>query len=60
MKTRAKWFIAFILVTIMLKLAYTSGVKDGERGLGYWEGWQDSMIATQFGTKPYNSETNLK
>lgn len=60
MKTIAKWFTAFILITIMWKLAYTSGVKDGEQGLGYWQGWHDAMIETQFGTKPVEGKFNIK
>lgn len=60
MKTAIQWFISVLAVVVMLKISYSSGLKDGQRGLGYWEGWHDAMTQTQYGTKPFNSETNLK
>ena len=54
MKMCVKWFVAFILVTIMWKLAYRSGEINGEHGVGYWEGWQDAMLQTDYGKKQYD------
>jgi len=58
MKTAAQWFLAALAVIIMLKMAYAGGKHDAQ--LGYWDGWQDAMLQTEYGTKPFNSETNLK
>ena len=51
-----KWFVAFMLVVIMWKLAYRSGELTGSMGVGYWQGWQDAMTQTDYGHKPYDSE----
>lgn len=54
MKTLAKWLFAILAVIIMQKLAYNSGLQRGEMGLGYWQGWQDAMIQTEYGTKQFH------
>jgi len=43
----------------MYETAYKRGELNGEMGVGYWNGWKDAMIQTDFGKKPYNSEESL-
>jgi len=59
MKIAAKWLVAFVVVISMWKIAYDSGVQDGEHSLGYWQGWQDAMTQTDYGCKPFNGEETL-
>lgn len=60
MRQSATFFLALLAVIIMCKLAYRSGLQNGEQGLGYWQGWQDAMIQTEYGTKPVEGKFNLK
>lgn len=57
--TPLKWLIALVAVFCMYETAYKRGELNGEMGVGYWNGWKDAMIQTDFGKKPYNSEESL-
>lgn len=55
-----KWALAAVLVYTLWCLAEHIGMVRGEQGLNYWRGWQDAMIATDYGRIHYDSTKALR
>lgn len=49
-----KFSLALIAIVAMWKVAYRNGYEDSGRSIGYWDGWNDAMNVTKYGTVPYN------
>ncbi len=59
MKSVLKFIVSMALVSGMYQVAWKRGELTGSMGVGYWQGWHDAMMQTDFGKKPYNSEESL-
>jgi hypothetical protein len=59
MRSLLKFLAALTLVVVMYKVAWNRGEMTGSMGVGYWNGWQDAMLQTDYGHRPYNSEESL-
>jgi hypothetical protein len=55
-RTFTKLCLALVAVVIMYKVAWHRGELTGSMGVNYWQGWQDAMMQTAYGTRPFDSE----